>query len=349
LAVVTREIGQFEQSTIDSFDSIAESITKSVADGTMLKDAADALIKYARSEQAVIQDLMRQRDELVNRRSMAQALMADVKSTIVGMGNITQILASNAEDVTQTITKMVGNVQVATSKVIKGATGGSKELISSFTETLNKTKAFAQQLKDLRALGLDKNLYQQIVTAGIDAGGATAKAILEGGTGTVSELNSLFKELDAVGGDIAEQSAQVMYGAGIDMVDGLIKGLISKEQELVDYATKLATAFTNVFSEKMNLALPMPNAPVPPAAATVAQTMAVNSALLDTFAIARDFAGSASDYYSTSESVRFANLAQKQNAPINITVNAGIGTDGKIVGQTIQSYINQYNKANSSF
>ena len=349
LAVVTREIGAFEQSTIDSFDNIANTITQSVADGTMLKDAADALIKYARSEQGVIQDLMRQRDELVNRRSLAQSLMADVKSTIVGMGNITEILGKNAEDVTQTITKMVGNVQVATSKVIKGATGGSKELISSFTDTLKKTKEFAQQLKDLRALGLDKNLYQQIVSAGIDAGGATAKAILEGGTGTVSELNSLFAELDAVGADIAEQTGQVMFGAGIDLVDGLINGMISKEKALVDYATELATKFSTKFNEEMAKALPMPTAPTAPGAPTVAQSMSVNSALLDTFAVARDFAGSASDYYSTSESVRFANIAQKQQVPINITVNAGIGTDGKIVGQTIQSYINQYNKANSSF
>jgi hypothetical protein len=239
---------------------------------------------------------------------------------------------------------MVGNVQVATSRVIKGATGGAAELVASFTETLNKTKQFAQQLKDLRALGLDKNLYQQIVSAGIDAGGATAKAILEGGTGTVSELNSLFAELDAVGGDIAEQTAQVMYGAGIDLTDGLIAGLLSKEQELVNSATILANAFMTEFNSRVNMALPMPNAPVAPSMNDV--NLTVGAAQLDTFALAKRFAGSAADYYGTSESIRFANIAQKQNAPINITVNAGLGTDGKIVGQTIQSYINQYNKAN---
>jgi phosphoglycolate phosphatase-like HAD superfamily hydrolase len=349
LAIVTREIGQFEQSTIDSFDNIVQAITEGVADGTLLKEAAQGLIDYARKEQAVIADLMRQRDDIANRRSLAQAMLADVKSAIVGMGNITEILGKTTSDVTETITKMVGGIQVATSKVIKGATGGATDLIASFTETLNKTKEFAKQLKDLRALGLDKNLYQQIVSAGIDAGGATAKAILEGGTGTVSELNSLFAELDAVGGDIAEQSAQVMYGAGIDLVDGLLNGLMSKEQELVNYATKLAETFATAFADKVNFALPMPSAPIAPALPSVAQTMAVNSALLDTFAVARDFAGSAENYYSGSESIRFANIAQRQGVPINITVNAGLGTDGKIVGQTIQSYINKYNKANSSF
>jgi hypothetical protein len=271
--------------------------------------------------------------------------MDDIKSTIMSMGNVTELLAKNTTDVTETITKMVGNVQVATSRVIKGVTGGSAGLITSFKDTLAKTKEFAQQLKDLRALGLDKNIYQQIVSAGIDAGGATAKAILEGGTGTVNELNGLFAELDAVGADIAEQSGQVMYGAGIDLVDGLINGMISKEQSLVEYAQKLADTFTTAFAEKMNLALPMPTAPVAPTMGSV--NLTVGAAQLDTYALAKQIAGSAADYYSSSESIRFANLAQKANAPINITVNAGLGTDGKIVGQTIQSYINQYNKANA--
>jgi hypothetical protein len=345
LAVATREIGQFEQAVIDSFNNVVDAINKGLADGTLLKDAAQNLTDYARKEQVLIQDLMRQRDELVNRRSLAKALMDDVKSTIMGMGNITELLAKNTTDVTQTITKMVGNVQVATSKVIKGANGGAAGLVASFTETLNKTKEFAKQLKDLRALGLDKNLYQQIVTAGVDAGGATAKAILEGGTGTVSELNGLFAELDSVGADIAEQSGQVMYGAGIDLVDGLINGMISKEKSLVEYAQKLADTFTNAFAEKMNLALPMPTAPVAPT--TGAVNLTVGAAQLDTFALAKQLSGSAANYFGSSESIRFANIAQKQNAPINITVNAGLGTDGKIVGQTIQSYINQYNKANT--
>jgi hypothetical protein len=135
-----------------------------------------------------------------------------------------------------------------------------------------------------------------------------------------------------------------MYGAGIDLIDGLINGMISKEQSLVEYAQKLADTFTNAFAEKMNLALPMPTAPVAPTMGSV--NLTVGAAELDTFALARQLAGSASEYYGSSESIRFANIAQKQNAPINITVNAGLGTDGKIVGQTIQSYINQYNKSN---
>jgi hypothetical protein len=341
LAIVTRDIGQFEQSVIDAFTNIAETIAKGLADGTLLKNAADSLSAYAKSEQGTIQELMRQRDVLVNKRSLAQSLMDDIKSTIKGMGNITEMLAKNTSDVTETITKMVGNIQVATSKVVKGATGGAAELIASFTETVNKTKQFAQQLKDLRALGLDKNLYQQIVSAGIDAGGATAKAILEGGTGTVSKLNSLFQELDAVGTDIAEQTAQVMYGAGVDLTDGLIAGLLSKEQQLVDTATQLANAFTTAFNSKLSMALPMPSTPVEPVLnlpqMPTSQSFRLGDIKLGNFGA------------NAAESALAAKIIASPKATAwstTINVNAGIGTDGKAVGQAIYSELLKFAKSN---
>jgi hypothetical protein len=342
LAVATREIGQFENAIIDSFDKIVETITKGLADGTLLKASADTLTKYANSERKVIQDIMRQRDELVQRRSDAKALINDVRETILGLGNITEILAKNTTDVTQTITKMVGNVQVATATVIKSSNTGAAGLVKSFTETLTKTKEFAQQLKDLRALGLDKNLYQQIVTAGIDAGGATAKAILEGGTGTVGELNALFNELDAVGSSIAEQSAQVMYGAGVDLVDGLINGLISKEQALVDYATELATLFTGTFTAEINKALPMPTAPTAPIYNEPLMPTATTLGLrLGDIKLGKFGA-------TAKESELAAKLIASPKATAwttTINVNAGMGTDGKQVGQAIYSELLKFAKS----
>jgi hypothetical protein len=340
LAVATRDIGQFEQSVISSFENIQKTIADGLADGTLLKAAADSLTKYANSEKQTIQDIMRQRDELVQRRTDAKGLIQDVKDTILGLGNITAILAKNTTDVTQTITKMVGNIQVATSTVIKGATGGAAGLVKSFTDTLNKTKEFAKQLKDLRALGLDKNLYQQIVTAGIDAGGATAQAILDGGAGTVSELNTLFAELDSVGSSIAEQTAQVMYGAGIDVTDGLIAGLLSKEQQLVDAATQLANAFTAEFNKQISIALPMPSAPsapiyvAPEMPKDMSQTLRLGDVKLGGY-----------DPKTTALASKLIASPKATAWNTTITVNAGFGTDGKATGQAIYSELLKFAKS----
>jgi hypothetical protein len=341
LAVSTREIGQFEQAVIDSFSSIAENIATGLADGTLLKDAADRLTAYAKSEQGTIQEIMRQRDVLVGKRSAAKALMDDIKSTIVGMGDVTQLLAQNTTDVTQTITKMVGNVQVATSKVIKGVTGGSAGLVASFTETLAKTKAFAQQLKDLRALGLDSNIYQQIVMAGVDAGGATAKAILEGGSGTVAELNGLFTELSDAGAAIAEEAAQVMYGSGIDLVDGLINGLISKEQLLVDKATEMARNFSDAFNAEVAKSLPMPSAPSAPVYAP--PTMPVEQ--IQSLRLG-DVKLGGYDAKTTALASKLIASPKATAWTTTINVNAGFGTDGKATGQAIYSELLKFAKSN---
>lgn len=340
LAVVTREVGQFEQSVIDAFTNIAETIAQGLADGTLLKNAADSLTAYAKSEQATIQKIMAQRDVVATKRSDAKVLMDEIKSTIRGMGNITELLAKNTTDVTETITKMVGNIQVATSRVIKGANEGSAGLIKSFTDTLAKTKAFAQQLKDLRALGLDSNLYQQIVTAGIDAGGATAKAILDGGAGTVGELNSLFNELNSVGETIAEETAQVMFGAGVDLTDGLIAGLLSKEQQLVDTATQLANAFTTAFNTQMNMALPMPTAPNAPV--YVEPVMPVQQ-----FQSLRLGDVKLGGFDSKTTALASKLIASPKATAWNttITVNAGFGTDGKATGQAIYSELLRFAKS----
>lgn len=351
LAVVTREIGAFESSTISAFENIADTIAKALADGTLLKSAADNLTSYANKEKTVIVDLMRQRDEIVTKRSLAKAMLDDVKAAVVGVGNITTLLQKKTEQITESVTKMVGNITVITSKTIEQVTGvGVKDLVSSFTDILTKTKTFAEQLKQLRALGLDKNLYQQIVDAGIDAGGQTAKAILEGGAGTVGELNNIFNELNMTGAEIAKQSAEVMFGAGVDMADGLINGLISKEQELVNYATTLAQSFMTAFTGQINLAVPMPSAPVAPVEQIIGPQMQKVSYSLKELAnidlktvttdnLWKDAAALAKKLIATPQ--------YKASNVINVTVKADVTTNGKTAGQAILAELNKYAKANA--
>lgn len=342
LAVVTRELGSFEQATVTAFDNITASIEQGLADGTLLKSAADNLTAYARKEQAIIQSLMRQRDAIVEKRSLAEAMLRDVKDAIVGVGNLTSFLNSTSEKVTETVTKMVGGMQVVISRTIEQVTGTkAMDLVNSFSSILAKTKAFALQLKQLRELGLDKNLYQQIVDAGIDAGGQTAAAILEGGAGTVSELNGLFSELNTVGEQIATQTAEVMYGAGVDLTNGLIAGLISQEQALVDSATTLANAFTEAFNASVSANIVMPVAPTQP----IMETLQPVDTGLVTLRLGDIKLG---DFGSGSAALATKLIATPQATAWNtsITINTNGVTDGTALGKLITSELNKYAKNN---
>ena len=247
LIAATRDIGQFEQAVISAFENMAETIKSGLADKTLTTDAAKNLSDYATKEKSVLIAMGKQRDDLFKKRSLAEGLIADVKASIASLGNITSLVKTQAKTVTQTVTQIINGLSVATTRTVEEV-AGTDGLVANFQSVLAKTKAFAVQLKELRRLGLDKNLYQQIVDAGVDAGSVTAQEIIAGGAGTITELNTLFDDLNTVGTQIAEETAQVMYGAGVDVTNGLIAGLLSEEAALVTTAEKLANAFLTTFN-----------------------------------------------------------------------------------------------------
>jgi hypothetical protein len=301
-----REIGQFEQTATSGFDAITESIENGIGNGTIIARAGKNLLDYVATERKALTAIAQQRDALASKRGLAEALIGDVKAAVVGFASITDL-----------VNKETGN------------------LTSNFADVVSKTKAFASQLKQLRELGLDKNLYKQIVDAGIDAGGATAAEIIAGGAGTVSELNNLFVELEKAGAAIAEDTALVMFNNGVEVAGGLVAGLMSQEKALVDAATALADAFTSTFNSMItNLKVPSQ------------EFDQITLSLADIAAGNVGVAGANSNM-TRSLAGNYLRNSQGQGAQtITINVRAGLGTDGKAVGQAIQAELNKYNRSN---
>jgi hypothetical protein len=204
--------------------------------------------------------------------------MGEVKDAIKSTGNLVDLfgrLTDKAADNTQNnMTKIVEQtvkagrslkdfrVTIISSMVDplnQAATTGAGGLIQSLKDVVNRTIAFRQNLKQLRSLGLNQDLFKQIVDAGEETGGETAKAILAGGPEAIKELNTLFGTLNTVGTDIAEETAQVMYGAGVDVGNGLVNGLLSMDEQLRLAGESLATSFINSFNAMMG-ALQVPTA-----------------------------------------------------------------------------------------
>ena len=252
-------LGRFAQASTDSFDAIAANVKEN---SKMFIDGGASLLAYVAKERVAIEQLAAQRDALAEKYSLAKAVKTDIEAAIKSFGNITNLLDKQSTQVTETMTSVVDGIQLTRSKLIEQTT--TSDIVSNFQAILDKTKAFAVSLKKLRELGLDQNLYKQIVDAGVDAGGQTAEAILAGGSDTVGSLNSIFKDLNAVGADIGEQTAQVMYGAGVDLTNGLLEGIKSKDQELIDQAKAMAQAFSQAFNMELSLNLAAPTAPVVP-------------------------------------------------------------------------------------
>lgn len=341
LAQVTRDIGEFEQNTIDSFDAIVKKMQDSVADGKIGKLAADSIIGYVATERKALESLGRQRDEILKKRGLAETLIADIKSAIIGVGGLAGLLETETRQITVATTKIVDGFTITTKRTVDEIVGG-QGVLSKLTAVVAKTKAFAVQLTKLKALGLNENLFKQVVEAGPDVGGQLATEILAGGATAVSSLNTTFKELEDVAGQVAEQTAVVMYGAGVDVAGGLVNGLLSQEAALIAAANKLADAFNAAYQAKIK-ALEIPAG----GGAAVASTPMTLGAIK----LAGEKVGATAQEQSNAAlAAKLINTPQftawGSQSTINVTVNAGAGTNGKAVGQTIQSLLNQYAKSN---
>lgn len=255
LTTMSKEVGEFEQSVTDTFTEIYKKIGEMPAKTKGL----DTLKKTLASYNALLLENAKQRDAIIKKRSLAQALIDDVKSTLMGSGNLASLLETQTKSVTTSVTKIVDGFTVTTKRTVDEVVG-AKGVVSKLQAVVAKTKAFAQQLTSLKALGLDKDLFKQIVEAGPDVGGELAKEILDGGSDSVKALNTTFGELKTVTADIAEQTAVVMYNAGVDVAGGLVNGLLSQEQALVNAAKTLADAFNAAYQENIT-ALQVPSAP----------------------------------------------------------------------------------------
>ena len=264
LPSVAETLGQFERDAVENLASIEEKLQKAFENGQLLDGSYQNLLQYARDEFAVLRQIERQRDEIIGRRNAAEALINSVQQSIQSGARLVGILGkvqTEAEGVdvvefaNRTVSAGTSLKEFRTALLynfvepIEKAKSRADELVTGYRAVVERTREFVDNLKALRALGLDPMLFNQLVEAGVEAGGETAKALVEGGSDTVNEVNSLFQELDALGMELGENTAQVMYGQGENFVNGIVEGLTAQAGELEISAQSIAEAFTTTFEQ----------------------------------------------------------------------------------------------------
>jgi hypothetical protein len=311
--MVTREIGAFEKAVVDGFDAITKHINDGINDKLVTKGAGKALKDYANLVKNELSKIASERDKLANKFQLGKALIADTKNAVIEFANLATIMSGVGEDVTRTTSYMVDEFMITTTETVKSL-ANAETIISKYKDILGQTRAFADNLGKLKALGISGELYSQILAGGLDQGAAIADALVKGGKASVDELNGLFGQLAAEGGALGEQAAQVMYGAGIDLSDGLIAGLLSADEKLRKAAETLAKSFRDTFDKTIT-----------------------GKSVTSKFVAPKVDANYAASAIAGSRTAPSSSV-------INVTVNAGVGTDGAGVGKQIVDLIQKYER-----
>lgn len=324
------EIGDFEQQVVDSFTNIQDAISSALSDGTLLADAANELRAYAAKEQQTLAAIARQRDALTKKIDIAKAISAGILNT----ANITGMLESQTRTVTESFTTMVNGIQVVASRSFEEITQGG--LVDNFKKVIEKTKAYAKNLIELKRLGLNGQLFKQIVDAGVEGGADAAAAVAAGGQATVTELNSLFGELNQLGANIAETSTDIMYAAGEDVMNAFIQSLLDQDAALEATAITLADKFTQAFRSRLVGLTPMPA--IPMATDQISLADAMQGYVADQ--LGRTFTGPY-NYYGQQ-------MVGGMGSTYNVTINAGAVADKASLPGIIVDALGTYVKQSGS-
>jgi hypothetical protein len=268
LSTVEREVGRFEQQFVSQLASIEDALKSAFRNEDILEEGYNALRNFARAELALLQQIGRQRDELAERFDLAKGLIDNYKRAFTAALDLTSLFGQlKQETETRTVTSVsralmrlggsMREFEVTISSTYEETIGGiqnkTQGILEGFRAMAEKARTFAENLRKLRDMGLNGMLFNQLVEAGIEAGGETAQALVEGGKDTINELNDLFEEIDAVGGSLGEEVASSLYGTGIDMANGLLEGIRSKQAELENQARAMAQAFNAAFQASLSV------------------------------------------------------------------------------------------------
>ena len=254
IGTVSREMGQFESEAVSAFESIQASIQDAFDNRQITYKGLTTLNGLLSNNLEILAATGKKRDELATKRSAVEAIYGDVRDAVRGFASINSELETTTQTVTEQTERMIDGLKVTVSRTFEMQTQ-TETVASKFQSMVEKTRKFVDLLKQLKAGGLNAELFKDIVDAGVESGMATAEGILAGGPKAITEVNDLFKELDSLSKQAAEMTSVVMYNNGVDVVGGFLEGLKSQEQLFTDQARVLAEAFANELQSSIDAAL----------------------------------------------------------------------------------------------
>jgi hypothetical protein len=267
------QLGDFESAVVDSVDRIRTELKRAFSEKLIFKEDFDAISQFVELESLALRNIAMQRDDLANRFTLSEALINDYQRALTAGLQLTSLFGSikkNTETVTVTDVK-TGMVSISNSmkefavsitrsyeETIDNTVSKSEGLLQGFRDMAQRAREFAVNLEKLRSMGLNGALFDQLVRAGVTASGETAQALVDGGQDSLDEINNLFVEINDLGASMGEEVAATLHGSGIDMVDGLLAGIKSKREELLEEARAMGQAFSDEFNSRVSIAIEKP-------------------------------------------------------------------------------------------
>jgi TP901 family phage tail tape measure protein len=251
-----------------------------------------------------------------------------------------------------------------------GKAAESDSFLTGLTEQANAATSFADKVKKLVQMGLSERAISEVLKAGFEAGSKIADEIINGGSTVVNQVNTLLASVESVADQVGQYGAEQFYQAGVQqgeaLVNGILEALRQAQAELAAAvkaaaqggdirtfgarATNLLDAIGTISGSKKqaNAIAAFEQALAGSGKISKKEDAAIRAkfklakggiVMGPTNALIGEAGPEAVIPLSGANSARGA-----LGSTINITVNAGIGTDGSFVGRQIVDAIRKYER-----
>lgn len=137
-----------------------------------------------------------------------------------------------------------------------GKNSSFDSILNKFKDSTKMVKDFQANLKKLKSMGLEEDLYKQIVSAGAERGSELAKSLTQNGAAGISQINQEYRNLVTASSGVGSDASNYLYGAGVDVAKGLVNGLKSQEKALAKQAEKMANTIAKAIKKALKIKSP---------------------------------------------------------------------------------------------
>ena len=252
-----------------------------------------------------------------------------------------------------------------------GKAAESDTFLEGLTEQATAATSFADKVKKLVQLGLSERAISEVLKSGFEAGSKIADEIILGGATVVDQVNTLLASVDVVADQVGEHGAQQFFQAGVTqgeaLVNGILEALRQAQAELAAAvkaaaqggdirtfgarATNLLDAIGGIKGSKKSARAMAAFEQALEGSGKISKKE--DAAIRSRFKLAKGGIVMGPTNALIGEAgpeavipLSGANSARgAMGTTINITVNAGLGTDGTLVGRQIVESIKRYERS----
>jgi hypothetical protein len=364
VAQATKEVGQ---EATDASGAILDDYVPAFDDlGLAAEQAGKKADKAAAATKKLNDEL---RKTLVAARDAAQAV-------VDGLEKALDSATDKLNDAKDAFNSFKDTIAGAVTSILNfGRAVETGDFLAGLTAQAADATLFAEKVRKLIELGLSERALRQVLDAGFEAGTVIADNIIAGGTTVVQQVNALVDSVAQVADQVGEFGARTFYQAGVTQGEALVAGIrAALDQAQAELSSRVAalTKFEEVIAGGGN-------APGTPSTSDAAKLPKVTTPKLDVSRLtssavskisklatptARSYTALAQAYgiakfadggivskpmmglvgEAGPEAIIPLNKATNMGNTYNVTVNAGLGTDGAAVGRQIVDAIKRFER-----